>query len=162
MIRVTGTPEGELMATGELVKLRGNAEPYFSLQGDLKQRGRIVECGMLHERILKAWPDLADLAALHSSDIHGVPTHAVENGWYWTGGCSSYPIGTGNYPANAASLASHLRIPLANAMAIIEDVEHRNMDKPGFAALVDSYRPRWKAEAEAAIWRHKLEVRVMG
>lgn len=74
-----------LKVRGGLQYLRGNALPHFSLTLDSHRKGFPGQCqsgGCDHETILKYWPQFADLAALHLSDIHGVPMHAEPNGWY--------------------------------------------------------------------------------
>jgi hypothetical protein len=80
-----------LVIGGGLHYIRGNSAPYFSLTATLYEtrtdsRGRArtedVAGGCMHEEILQHRPDLADLAALHLSDIDGKPMHAEANGWY--------------------------------------------------------------------------------
>ena len=78
-----------LDVTGGLEHLRGNARPHFSLTcWEYAPHNRNVECsgGCAHGLILRHWPELADLAALHLSDDDGVPMHAEGNGWYWLSG----------------------------------------------------------------------------
>ena len=42
------------------------------------------ECGMVHDRILQAFPWLRQLIDLHLADARtGAPTYALDNGWYW-------------------------------------------------------------------------------
>lgn len=79
--RATLTANIELHAIGEQA-------PYFSLTGEVQipRRRDCEACGCIHEDILAAWPDLADVAALHLSDVDGVPMHAEANGWYWLAG----------------------------------------------------------------------------
>lgn len=74
---------------GGLHYLKGNRAPYFSLTYWAHQKGRknSRECGGAgHKTILRYWPEFADLAALHLSDIDGVPMHAGGNGWYYLAG----------------------------------------------------------------------------
>lgn len=74
-----------LKAEGGLRFISGNRKPYFSLTKTEHRAGFPNQCqsfGCDHEAILKHWPKFADLAALHSSDIDGVPMHAEANGWY--------------------------------------------------------------------------------
>jgi len=66
--------------------LKGNSSPYFSITGDITTGGGHIAGGCLHDDILKAWPKLADLVALHLSDIDGAPTYPVENGFYHLAG----------------------------------------------------------------------------
>lgn len=111
-----------VVAYGGLHYIRGNQLPYFSLTGETKD-----SAGCIHETLLRKWPELGDLAALHLSDINGVPMHAAENGWYWLqGALPAYMQGEfhggnskghhgGEYRAPTpdeclAILAEHLRI----------------------------------------------------
>lgn len=42
------------------------------------------DCGMVHDRILQAFPWLRQLIDLHLSDARtGAPMYALDNGWYW-------------------------------------------------------------------------------
>lgn len=74
-----------LHVEGGLCYLKGNPLPYFSLTCWKHRKGHPDQCqsgGADHETILKYYPQFADLAALHLSDINGVPMHAEANGWY--------------------------------------------------------------------------------
>ncbi len=74
-----------LRVVGGLNYLRGNSNPYFSLTKEEHRKGFPHQCqsfGCDHETILRYWPQFADLAALHLSDIDGMPMHAEANGWY--------------------------------------------------------------------------------
>lgn len=51
---------------------------YFSITANAYRRG-----GCLHDEILELRPDLKPFVDLHSSDLDGVPMHAVANGFYW-------------------------------------------------------------------------------
>ena len=66
----------------------GKQPPYFSLTGNvtIPRHQDWEEGGCIHDRILAQWPDLADVAALHLSDMDGVPMSAEANGWYWLAG----------------------------------------------------------------------------
>ena len=42
------------------------------------------DCGMVHDRILQAFPWLRQLIDLHLADARtGAPMYALDNGWYW-------------------------------------------------------------------------------
>lgn len=74
-----------MRVVGGLNYLRGNSAPYFSLTADIHRKGQPNQCqsgGCQHDLILKHFPKFADLAALHLSDINGVPSYAEDNGWY--------------------------------------------------------------------------------
>lgn len=91
------TPDGYLAATVRTHSL-GDQAPYFSVTGELWDSegwyrrggpdGRLRACGMLHDDILRAFPQLAPLVALHLADATtGEPMYAYENGWYhYSGG----------------------------------------------------------------------------
>lgn len=118
--------------------------PYFTVTGSVwnsqKQALRKPEdpemCGQVTEEILRAFPGLADLVALHLSTIDGVPMHAEANAWYW------YEQGKQDV------VAQHLRVA-------VEDLPV-DADRATLAAFVDAQRPRWKAEAEEAIAKYSL------
>lgn len=75
---------GIICVTAGLSHLRGNARPYFSVTADIaysrahSPRG----CGCMHDEVLKYWPTLAPVVALHLCDDTGMPMHAEANGWY--------------------------------------------------------------------------------
>lgn len=172
---------------GGLHYLRGNSAPYFSLtasgQFDVRQPGGEYG-GCCHDEILKWYPEMVDLAALHLSDIDGTPMHAEANGWYYLAGCYPDAFGERYHGGNANKhfpdgyrkptsdeclevFADHCRVPLAEAATIRDKVqavamaaEHsRNaIAKATLAEIMATMRPRWKAEAEAAIAKHGLVV----
>lgn len=151
------TERGEryrITAHGGLHYIRGNSAPYFSITAD--QDVAIGGCwredsgGCLHELILRFWPDLADLVALHLSDIDGAPMHAAANGWYDLAGAlggagERYHVGNSErhfpitpdpatpwknseyrYPTLDECLtifADHCRIPRVEAAMILHEVQ---------------------------------------
>lgn len=141
-----------LIAHGSLHQI-GDQKPYFSLTGEIwkanaqgRPYGRDCEaCGMLHSEILAAFPDMADLAALHLADEDGLPMYHIENGWYWNGG-------TKYQEYNRKFLANLLRITEEDA----DELHRTALTKADFAEQVDAMRPRWKAEALAAIEKYSL------
>lgn len=163
--------------------IRGTSAPYFSLTADTwrHERGawREDRGGCLHDLILQHWPDLAPMVALSLSDIDGAPMYALENGYYWLAGCvelgAEYHGGSGT-PARSPEecgrmLRDHLRITDAEFAALLADVlaaRYAVIDLPMtawreptrnvLAALIEQLRPRWKAEADAAIERFSLTV----
>jgi hypothetical protein len=134
----------------------GNQRPYFTVTGSTRDTG-----GAMHEIILEAAPQLADLIALHLSDEDGVPMHATANGWYWLQGAvpdttERYHGGNGNPKRTPeqclAVLAQHLRISLDDAAALT------TLTRAEFYTFTAVQQPRWKREAQAAIAAHGLEV----
>lgn len=147
--------DGYLVADAKLYAL-GEQAPYFSVTGELWQSkgwyengqdGRLRECGSIHERILRAFPKLAPLVALHLADSDGVPMHALANAWYAYGGdwhahdrTSAYAKDPTDTPHERA--ARILRIDPAELP--------EGMDSEAFEAFVDSLRSRWAREASEA------------
>lgn len=148
--------------------MRRNALPYFSLTAHSHYYGS----GAIHDLNLEHCPDLAPLADLHLSDIHGVPGHAVENGWYWLEGAAG-GWGSRFHGASAPgvkpeeclrSLAQHLRISNSEAQRLLKETNHsveRNgliAAKQGFAQYVERHKPHWRAEADVAIELFDLRI----
>lgn len=80
-----------LVVVGGLHYIKGNRAPYFGVTATLYEtnaRGRTedVAGGCLHEDVLRWFPDLANLVALHLSSIDGAPMYDVENGFYYLAG----------------------------------------------------------------------------
>jgi hypothetical protein len=162
-----------ITAVGGLHYIRGNTSPYFSLTGsvDRFERGRWEDDmgGCIHDELLKHWPELAPLAALHLSDINGAPSYAGENGFYFVAGGSfmgaqwlhSHGPRYNEAPTDAeraGMVARHLRITEADAAAIIREWSPRCISPSAYAAakrdfsaaVCDPMRARWQAEADAA------------
>lgn len=82
--RTTFTRETKLADRSTLtatVKL----ERYLSVTGEIRfpRRREPSSCGMLHDDIRKAWPDLEALIQWHLTDADGTPMHYIANGLYW-------------------------------------------------------------------------------
>ncbi len=126
-----------ITATGKLSWLKGNAKPYFSLTASGKDRGSEFG-GCCHDDILRQWPDLQPLVDLHLSDVDGVPTHALENGFYHLGG-------THWQEAKFDVAARHFRITEDDARKLA------SLTKGELAQWIEGQKPRWLAEANTAI-----------
>jgi hypothetical protein len=124
----------------------GNQAPYFSLTGEIYERGRVTTAGCIHEELLAIWPDLAQLAALHLSTEDGVPMHALENARYFAGF-------TKYQEASPEKLSDHLRCGIEHAKGLI-----KLGDTAAFVAAVEAMKPRWKLEAEGVIETLGLQV----
>lgn len=79
-----------ITATAMLHQLTGNARPYFSVTGELRnlrRRGdnQIETCGQMHAEIAEHFPELLPLIGLHLSDDDGTPMYAAANGAYLLG-----------------------------------------------------------------------------
>ncbi len=89
---------------GGLHYLRGNSKPYFTLTYTQHRKGFPNQCysgGAGHEEILKLYPQFADLAAMHLSDIDGVPMGAEANGWYQLAGALPQNAGEKYHAGNS-------------------------------------------------------------
>lgn len=144
-----------LIVTYGLHYIQGNSDAYFTVTGEVWKANKdgkasgndCIMGGCIHDEILKAFPDMSDIVALHLSDTDGVPTYAVENGWYHNGGTKWQ-----EYKKDI--LASHLRITPEQA-----DIIHNNCkDKEAFAAVIDSMREGWKEEADRVREKYNLYV----
>lgn len=132
--------------------LGGNQHPYFSITATIddqwtRRNNDCRSCGCLHDEILRLWPQLAPIVALHLSDANtGEPMHAEANGFYHLAGATSGHMGEQYHAGNSkrnfpiappadkpwqdsehrlptqdeclASMAEHLRIPLDEAREI--------------------------------------------
>jgi len=140
----------------------GEQLPYFSLTGRIVVNGVVESCGAIHEEILAVFPELADAAALHLSDISGRPMHSFENGKYWAGFSQ---FGMAN--ANSKLLAELWRISQDEAAGLLRDALMAKISADGdqftlpeelLKEFHDRQIPRWNEEAKAAINKYKLQV----
>ena len=141
----------------------GNQKPYFSLTGRIVEKGEESVSGTIHEEILKVFPEIADIASLHLSDIDGKPMHSFENGKYWAGF-------TDYQDEKPEHLASHWRIGKQRSQELMYEalVDKCNEIKADTGEDIlpdtllkdfhDRQIPRWKQEADAVIRKYKLEI----
>lgn len=154
--------------------IKGNKAPHFS----------VTSCnGADHDAILRNYPELFDVVALHLSYIDGTPIYAVENGDYHL------------KRNNLKGIANHFRIDSTSASCLLAMYKAIEPEKPNtknlvkmaqtaglvgnqiklaisatpntsidklrtdfVAEFVKSRKPIWKAEADACIKRHNLKV----
>lgn len=150
-----------LIVKGGLHYIKGNKAPYFSITATLYEDGRDVAGGCLHDEIESWFPgQFTDLIALHLSDISGIPTHALENGWYHMGFTKWQPL-------NRDHAKNHFRISDTDLDALIQLVSYPVLGIPSWevaaaksrlADWVESQKPCWQAEAQECIARHGLVV----
>ena len=146
-----GIEHGRVLKASCKLRSLGWQAPAFSVTGRIFDRhGKLESGGTLHVDILTSFPGLDPIVDLHLSDSEGVPMHDEENGWYWAGGTRWNGSAPGD-PPNAGHLARHLRINAEMAADIVGKVTGNEMSREDFNAYLDSLRPRWRAEAEAAI-----------
>jgi hypothetical protein len=77
VIATYGVNDDRISVTGEVYYERqDNDGCFFGSEPD--------DCGMVHDRILQAFPWLRQLVNLHFADARtGAPMYALDNGWYW-------------------------------------------------------------------------------
>ncbi len=174
---------GQLLIVEYGLEKIGDQKPYFTVTGEL-YHGRVKTrepetCGCIHEEILKAFPGMADIIALHLSDIDGIPMHAAANGYYWLAGTIQGGLGQEYHGGNGSNgrtpvecfntLKEHLRISDDETRTIRDDVLKAIATTPGikeglaagksrFGEFVESLKPRWKSEAETVISKYHLKV----
>ena len=153
-------PKNYIEATAILHKI-GNQLPYFSLTGRVVIKGREFYSGAIHEEILAVFPELADIAALHLSDIDGKPLHSFENGKYWAG-FTKWEEGNSKHLSDLWRIsqndAAGLLYDALNAQCQNIEVETGDiiLEETLLKEFHDNQIPRWKGEADAAIKKHKL------
>lgn len=77
VIATYGINDDRISVTGEVYHERQDNDGYFF-------DNEPDDCGMVHDRILQAFPWLRQLIDLHLSDARtGAPMYALDNGWYW-------------------------------------------------------------------------------
>lgn len=133
--------------------LKGNKLPYFSATYSVEEQAKngrwLGDCGggPIGDDILRYWPELIPVVALHLSESTGAPMHAVSNALYW-GGLSDYPDAL-----NVETLARHLRTTVERAQGFID---YCLSDETGhYSAAMDfclkGERARWQQEAADAV-----------
>lgn len=149
-------------ATAILHKI-GNQKPYFSLTGRVVENGRESVSGAIHDEILKAFPQLADIAALHLSDMDGKPMHSFENGKYWAG-FTKYEDGNTKHLADLWRIGQNRAAGLTfdslmvQAQEIEADTGETVLAETLLKEFHDRQLPRWKQEADAVIRKYALEI----
>lgn len=155
-----------------LHNIQGNRSPHFSITADGYENGKESFGGCCHDIIAEKLPDLADMIALHLSDMDGAPMHADGNGWYWLAGIvdglgERYHGGSGDYgkgPKECARIfANHARISEPEAIRLAGRINKQFKRDPAkarkeFSAWIDQQRPRWKKEANAVIAKYGLGI----
>lgn len=152
----------------------GQKSDHFSVTAeertqDRRVRDPIVACGCMHDDVLRHFPKLADVVALHLADTFGVPMHAEANGWYWLAGALG-GLGERFHGSNDRTershtecrkiLAEHLRLTPVQVGDLINDTrtiaaQHGPAHAAAFfQAFVGAQRGRWAEEAREAFEKY--------
>ena len=77
VIATYGVNDDRVVVTGDVYYERQDNDGFFF-------DNEPDDCGMVHDRILQAFPWLRQLVDLHLADARtGAPMYALDNGWYW-------------------------------------------------------------------------------
>lgn len=173
---------GILVVNKQLTKI-GEQTPYFSITADYYEHRKglrrsnedvkefngklyaITMCGCLHDEILAKYPKYAPLVALHLSDINGVPSAALENGFYFyqimNGTAKYHKAEAGDKEKYYSVFKKHLRLSDEEAQNLIntlDGLENDQARKIKLGAYIETLLPRWKQEAEEAIKTFDLKI----
>jgi hypothetical protein len=161
-----------ILATAELHHLAGNARPYFSVTMELHNLrcredspNRVESAGAAHEEILRYFPQLAPVVALHLADDRGVPMYAVANGAYWLGLTDPRYLPDGAprldhfaslwriTPGQAQEFYEQVRAvkPAEAADDLTEDQRQRQAWAKALSDLAAAQGERWQREANDAL-----------
>jgi hypothetical protein len=119
--------------------------------------------GAIHDEILKEFPALDDLAALHLSDMDGKPLHSFENGKYWAG-FTKWEDGNTKNLSNlwriSQKSAERLQYDTLNEQAqeIKADTNEDVLPETLLKEFHDRQLRRWKQEADNVIKKYSLEI----
>jgi len=114
------------------------------------QKFDVYAVGCCHEEIAKYFPQFADLIALHLSDVDGTPMHAAANSAYL------YEQGKFDFVQSTLRLTNE---QMNRVHALCNDPQATVAGVgPVFKMICEEMKPIWKAEADAAIAKHGLEV----
>lgn len=153
--------------------IKGNRQPHFSITATGYENGKDSFGGCCHEIIAERFPELNDMISLHLSGMDGTPMHAEGNGFYWlagmVGGMGQQYHGGNSEPAKSATdcariFSNHARVTEAEAWQLAGRINKLHKDvgrkeaRAEFKAWTDAQRPRWKAEADAAIRKYGLGI----
>ena len=145
-------PDGTYMEVDAKLYSLGEQEPYFSTTATLWQSKNTAEgsradryclgSGAMTDEISRHFPKLRPVVALHLSDEHGRPLHAVANGWYWYSDYDGKGTNANNADTPLDRARQYLRAP---------DLPE-GLDRESFTEWVETHLPeRWQREADEAL-----------
>ena len=144
VIATYGINDDRINVTGEVYYERQDNDGFFF-------DNEPDDCGMVHDRILQAFPWLRQLIDLHLSDARtGAPMYALDNGWYWLREDDPNdrynPIITDTSRRRAAQY-------LRTTPCILEGIE----TKEDLARLIETtLAPAWEKQVDSALALYSL------
>lgn len=138
VIATYGINDDRISVTGEVYYERqDNDESFFDKEPD--------DCGMVHDRILQAFPWLRQLIDLHLADARtGAPMYALDNGWYWLRGHDLDPNNIAIDDDSRRHAAQYLR----TAPHILESID----TKKDLARLIETtLAPAWEKQVDSTL-----------
>ena len=133
-----GIDDDRIVVTGEVYYERQDNDGHFF--GDDPD-----ECGMVHDRILQAFPWLRPLIDLHLADArNGAPMYALDNGWYWLRGHGLDPNNIAISDDSRRRAAQYLR----TTPRMLEAIE----TKEDLARLIETtLAPAWEKQVDSTL-----------
>lgn len=103
------------------------------------------DCGMVHDRILQAFPWLRQLIDLYLSDARtGAPMYALDNGWYWLRGYGLDPSNIAISDDSRRRAAQYLR----TTPCMLEGIR----TKEDLARLIETtLAPAWEKQVDSTL-----------
>lgn len=165
--------KGQLIATAKAYQLGGNQHPHFSVTGEIstqgeRSRGDFQTGGCIHDEILKAWPAIAPVVAMHLSNADdGQPMHGEANGFYWLAGAfgglgERYHGGTDKSPDECLAIfADYVRVTIDEAQSIARAVRDAFNDGARVAISAEVTEAAKQANAKAGNAAAKADWKVI-
>lgn len=138
VIATYGINDDRISVTGEVYYERQDNDGYFF-------DNEPDDCGMVHDRILQAFPWLRQLIDLHLADARtGAPMYALDNGWYWLRGHGLDPNNIAISDDSRRRAAQYLR----TAPHMLESID----TKEDLARLIETtLAPAWEKQIDSTL-----------
>ena len=138
VIATSGINDDHISVTGEVYYERQDNDGFFF-------GNEPDDCGMVHDRILQAFPWLRQLIDLHLADARtGAPMYALDNGWYWLRGHGLDPNNIAISDDSRRRAAQYLR----TAPHMLESID----TKEDLARLIETtLAPAWEKQIDSTL-----------
>ena len=138
VIATYGINDDRISVTGEVYYERQDNDGFFfDHEPD--------DYGMVHDRILQAFPWLRQLIDLHLADARtGAPMYALDNGWYWLRGHGLDPNNIAISDDSRRRAAQYLR----TTPCVLKDIK----TKEDLARLIETtLAPAWEKQVDSTL-----------